>query len=151
MKRLTPHADSPLRTRRPFPMLALLVLLPFVSCIYDAPGDRFYRTLWQSEEQPFRSSASVEADALKDLTLEFLCGNSVCVKATGAAGSYGTYDSHDLTAYFHKLRLSFVSGDSPATIVLEEAHRTDDLLLVSWHYSGSAVSYTTRLVRRSSY
>ena len=88
------------------------------------------------------------------LTIEFLCGSNVRVTATGAVGSYGTYDHHGTTAYFANLRLTYhsdVPDTTPVVIVLEEAHRTDDLLLISWHYSGSAVSYTTRLLRKSSY
>ena len=88
------------------------------------------------------------------LTIEFLCGSNVRVTATGAVGSYGTYDHHGTTAYFSGLHLTYHSGipdTTPAVIILEEAHRTDDLLLISWHYSGSAVSYTTRLLRKSSY
>lgn len=88
------------------------------------------------------------------LTIEFLCGSNVCVTATGAVGSYGTYDTYGTTAYFANLRLTYhsdVPDTTPVVIVLEEAHRTDDLLLISWHYSGSAVSYTTRLVRKGSY
>ena len=85
------------------------------------------------------------------LTLEFLCGGSVCVYATGAVGSYGTYDTHGTTAYFTDLRLTYHNNDTPTVIIIEEAHRTDDLLLISWHYSGSATSYSTRMVRKSSY
>ena len=88
------------------------------------------------------------------LTIEFLCGGSVSVTAPGAIGSYGTYDTHGTTAYFANLRLSYyIDGpdNAPLVIVLEEAHRTDDLLLLSWHYFGSPVSYTTRLVRKGSY
>ena len=38
----------------------------FTSCIFDAPGDRFYRTLWRSSEVPL-GPFSVDK-----LTLEFL-------------------------------------------------------------------------------
>lgn len=85
------------------------------------------------------------------ITIEFLCGNTVRVTATGATGTYGTYDTHGLTAYFSALRLTYIIGEIPVTVVFEEAHRTDDMLLVSWHYEGSGISYTTRLVRRSLY
>lgn len=85
------------------------------------------------------------------LTIDFLCDNKVCVTATGASGSYGTYEHNDNTAYFHNTRLSYPCDGNPIVIVIEEAHRTHDLLLISWHYSGSDISYSTRLVRKSSY
>ena len=183
------------------------ILLLLTSCIYDAPGDQFYRTLWASAEAPFYTAgANDDTDIITDiaayvdtagdtdsdtdiateastagstdsdtdiatesstagntnigtaagitphgLTLEFLCGGSVCVYATGAVGSYGAYDTHGTTAYFADLRLTYYNSGSPIIIFIEEAHRTDDLLLISWHYSGSATSYSTRMVRKSSY
>lgn len=156
-------------------MTALTSILLLTSCIYDAPGDRFYRTLWTSSEATFYTAVTNDAtdigtDIVTEvstagdtdigtaaditphrLTLEFLCGGSVCVYATGAVGSYGTYDTHGTTAYFTDLRLTYHNNGTPTVIIIEEAHRTDDLLLISWHYSGSATSYSTRMVRKSSY
>ena len=156
-------------------MTALTSILLLTSCIYDAPGDRFYRTLWTSSEATFYTAGTNDATDIGTdiatevstagdtdigtaagitphrLTLEFLCGGSVCVYATGAVGSYGTYDTHGTTAYFTDLRLTYHNNDTPTVIIIEEAHRTDDLLLISWHYSGSATSYSTRMVRKSSY
>ena len=188
-------------------MTALASILLLSSCIYDAPGDQFYRTLWASAEAPFYTAgANDDTDIITDiaayvdtagdtdsgtdiateastagstnigtdiateactagstdigtaagitphgLTLEFLCGGSVCVYATGAVGSYGVYDTHGTTAYFEDLRLNYYNSGSPIIIFIEEAHRTDDLLLISWHYSGSTTSYCTRMVRKSSY
>lgn len=85
------------------------------------------------------------------LTIDFLCDNKVKVTATGASGSYGNYEHHGNTAYFHNTSLSYPCDGNPIVIVIEEAHRTHDLLLISWHYSGSDISYSTRLVRKSSY
>ena len=156
-------------------MTALTSILLLTSCIYDAPGDRFYRTLWTSSEATFYTAGTNDATDIGTdiatevstagdtdistaagitphrLTLEFLCGGSVSVYATGAVGSYGTYDTHGTTAYFTDLRLTYHNNDTPTVIIIEEAHRTDDLLLISWHYSGSATSYSTRMVRKSSY
>lgn len=156
-------------------MTALTSILLLTSCIYDAPGDRFYRTLWTSSEATFYTAVTNDAtdigtDIVTEVstagdtdigtaaditphrfTLEFLCGGSVCVYATGAVGSYGTYDTHGTTAYFTDLRLTYHNNGTPTVIIIEEAHRTDDLLLISWHYSGSAISYSTRMVRKSSY
>lgn len=156
-------------------MTALTSILLLTSCIYDAPGDRFYRTLWTSSEATFYTAGTNDATDIgtdiatevstagstdigtaagitpHGLTLEFLCGGSVCVYSTGAVGSYGTYDTHGTTAYFTDLRLTYHNNGTPTVIIIEEAHRTDDLLLISWHYSGSATSYSTRMVRKSSY
>ena len=123
------------------------------SCIYDAPDDRFYRTLWTTEESP-----------LEGLTIEFLCGNGISAQSESAAsGSYGSYETHELTAYFTGLSITY----DAFTAIIEEAHRTDDLLLISWHVAeplsasqmkmagrpdvSTGVSYTTRLHRLSSY
>lgn len=145
------------------PITALIFLVSLTSCIYDAPCDEFYRTLWTSEEAPFNYAAPYKADnsALvtdktrsekpNGLTLEFLCGGSARILATGAAGSYGKYEHHGSTAYFAELHLTYNNNGSPSIIIIEEAHRTDELLLISWHYSGSATSYSTRMIRKSSY
>ena len=148
--------------KRLLPILGMICTLS--SCIYDSPNDRFYRTLWISEESPFNNAEAVATYGLEEgdnylsnggrLTLEFLCDGNITVTATGAVGSYGTYDTYGTTAYFASLELSYYIGDSGTdriVIVLEEAHRTDDLLLLSWHFAGSSVSYTTRMVRKGSY
>ena len=138
MKRFLTPAETPSANRIAVLLLAMVILT--TSCIYDAPNDRFYRTLWVCEEAP-----------LESLTVEFLCGGSVSAIAPHAIGSYGTYDTQGNTAYFIDLRLSNYSDSAPRTIILEEAHRSNDQLLLSWHYSDSPVSYTTRLVRKGSY
>ena len=89
--------------------------------------------------------------AIGGLTIEFLCGNSVRASASGYAGSYGTYTFHDNTARFENLSLSSHINGSPIVIIIEEAHRTDDLLLITWHRSGSETSHSMTLRRRSSY
>ena len=156
--------------KRLLPILGMICILS--SCIYDSPNDNFYRTLWVSEEAPF-SELGQTSDGR--ITIEFLCGGSISVTATGAAGSYGTYQTFGNTAYFVGLTLTCYGhgaeiistyreakeGDSndtksatdndTAKIVMEEAHRTGDILLVSWHIEGSPTSYSTRFSRRSSY
>jgi len=89
--------------------------------------------------------------AIGGLTIEFLCGNSVKASAPGYAGSYGTYTFHDNTARFENLSLSSCINGSPIVIIIEEAHRTDDLLLIIWHHSDSEISHNMTLRRRSSY
>lgn len=109
-----------------------------------------------SEAQNGEETESNLGDEVPDsppsrLTIDFLCDNKVSVTATGASGSFGTYEHHGNTAYFHNTSLSYPCDGNPVVIVIEEAHRTHDLLLISWHYSGSDISYSTRLVRKSSY
>ena len=171
-------------------LLILGMICTLSSCIYDSPNDRFYRTLWISEESPFNNAEAVATYGLEDggdnlsnggrLTLEFLCDGNITATATGAVGSYGTYDTYGTSAYFANLELSYYTGDfgigtnnvtgsesgsdfgngtgsnfnpgaSRIVIILEEAHRTNDLLLLSWHFAGSSISYTTRMVRKGSY
>ena len=143
-----------------FPLMA--AALSATSCIYDSPDcDHFFRTLWTSSEAPF-----------ENLTIEFLCGGNISAKADNAAGSYGSYQPSGETAWFTGLHL--ILDNSPASdaiaydssqteeqdrtettreglIIIEEAHRTNDILLISWHYSGSSVTHSTRLHRLSSY
>ncbi len=214
-------------------MTALAGLLMLTACIYEAPGDRFYRTLWTSAEtaapyglspssldnsnnvpptpeslasgdtafnsasdtdiasgidhcteggnegtssdgpdgiEPSGEGGSTVSDgsdnemtssdgtngdkndfAIGGLTIEFLCGNSVRASAPGYAGSYGTYTSHDNTAHFENLSLSSCINGSPIVIIIEEAYRTGDLLLITWHRSGSETSHSMTLRRKSSY
>ena len=80
-----------------------------------------------------------------------LCGGSVSISASGAIGSYGTYEHHNLTARFQDLSLTYQINESYIRIIIEEAHRSNDLLTINWHLSGSSESHATRLVRRSEY
>lgn len=145
-----------------FPLMA--AALSATSCIYDTPdGDHFFRTLWTSSEAPF-----------ENLTIEFLCGGNITAKADNAIGSYGSYEPSGTTARFTGLRLildDYSEYDSSATaddasqaegqdglestsegiIIIEEAYRTDDILLISWHYSDSSTSHSTQMHRLSSY
>ena len=154
--------------KRLLPILGMICILS--SCIYDSPNDNFYRTLWVSEEAPFSEIGHTTEGRI---TLEFLCGGSISVTATGATGSYGTYQPYGNTAYFAGLTLTYYGdgasiistyreakydesskatyASDPAMLIIEEAHRTGDILLVSWHREGSPTSYSTRFVRRSSY
>lgn len=107
------------------------------SCIYDTPaGDEFFRTLWASDEAPF-----------DDLTIEFLCDGNITAQAANAAGSFGTYECHDLTATFTGLHLILEQG----TVIIEEAHRHRDQLTIRWHYEGDQTGYSTLLRRLSAY
>ena len=66
-------------------LTVLLVLSGANSCIFEAPGDRFYRTLWNSTQVPLGPLA------IEELTLEFLCGERVTVKdGSGTIIAHGT-------------------------------------------------------------
>lgn len=166
-------------------MKRLLTLLGIIcilsSCIYESRDDKFYRTLWVSEEAPFcelgkadlhYKTGNVPALTPGRLTIEFLCGSNISVSATGTTTSYGTYRSSGSSAHFAELSLTFHGKGAetiasyllteedeselpdnapPLTIVIEEAHRSGDQLHVTWHLDGSPTSYSTRFVRRSSY
>ena len=122
--------------------LLLAALVMSTSCIYDAPGDRFYRTHWASSESP------IENLTIGKFTLDFLCGQAVCLKSVpGAATSYGTYESHEDTATFSNLVLYI--GDQ--TLIFIDAHRHDDTLTLNWRQENSQETFTTTLQRLSSY
>ena len=117
------------------------------SCVYDVPSDPFCETMWTTSEQP-----------LDGLTLSFAGAQQIAAQIVPEAGwSYGEYETFDMTAYFAGLQVSYGGYN----VVIEEAHRTDDLLLIIWHVSESfygmgtgpagfdtpGVSYSTRLYR----
>lgn len=122
--------------------LLLAALVMSTSCIYDAPGDSFYRTLWASSESP------LDNIPIDDFTLDFLCGQAVCLKSVpGAATSYGTYESHEDTATFSNLTL-YIGNQ---TITFIDAHRHNDTLTLNWKLQNSPETHTTTLHRLSSY
>lgn len=138
-------APSAIFSRRiPFVLSVLVVFLSFTSCVYDAYGDEFYRTLWVSEEMTAGESPA-------EITLEYLCGNSVCIKADGAAGSYGKYESDGTRSRFRDLSLTYDIGGTAVVVIIEEATRNGDRLLLSWHNSKSRVAQFTSMKRLSSY
>lgn len=176
MKRTASLADSPLRTRRLILALTLSLSasLTLQSCIYDAPGDNLYRTLWVSSEEgasvtdrrisgddqtsgdkltsgDSRTTGSGYRPNLTGLTLEFLCGGSVSIRAKGAAGSFGTYSANKSSATFKGLTLTYYTGSAPTVLIIEEAHRNNNILVINWHYADCDESHTTDLLRRSSY
>lgn len=108
------------------------------SCIYDAPGDRFYRTLW--------ISTGNDSD-LGSVTLEFLCGGQVSVTSTAALGSFGYYESDDMQAWFTDLTL--VSDN--ATITIVEAYRHGDNLNLIWFDESDLEQNSIMLHRLSAY
>lgn len=93
----------------------ILAALILASCIYEAPGDCFYRTLWESSDShtPFGP-----------VTLEFLCGETASVSAPGTIGSFGSYAPSGATATFTGLTLT----RDTLTAHLIHAHRQGDKL-----------------------
>ena len=106
------------------------------SCIYEAPGDNFYRTLWTSSEEP-----------LGKITLEFLCGKQISVKSPDAAGTFGTYESDGYWAWFEGLTLTY----DGTTVYILEARRSDDLLHLTWFTDSDSTPHTTLMHRLSAY
>lgn len=142
-------------------VISLCAVTAFLStsCISDAPGDHFYRTLWTSSDSP-----------LGKITIEFLCGGQISIQSPDAVGSYGTYVSDGHTARFNGLTLMYESESAAALaesddivaisgnvktlqqrILIEEAHRSGDLLTIIWHLEGSSTARTSRLTRLSAY
>lgn len=98
-------------------LLIAAMCISLSSCIYDAPGDKFYRTLWTSDEETFGQ-----------MTLDFLCDGNVCAKAENAdLDDYGTYQSDGITATFKDLSLPI--GNQ--TILLLQAHKNGDHLTLT--------------------
>ena len=122
--------------------LLLAALVMSASCIYDAPGDHFYRTLWTSSESPLGNVP------IEEFTLDFLCGQAVCLKSSsGSATVYGTYESNQYTATFSNLIL-YIDNQ---TLTFIDAQRHNDTLTLNWRQENSPETFTTNLHRLSSY
>ena len=134
---------------------AMIAIFLFTSCIYDAPGDEFYRTLWTSDTSLSDTSLSdtslSEALVPDDLLLDFLCNGQVYAQSTSApAGDYGTYRSNKSEATLQDLSLTLHQG----TIIFTHAQRSGDTLLLTYQfistYSTSAPQ-TIKMHRLSAY
>ena len=125
------------------------VIIPMVaamffstSCIYDAPGDKFYRTLWKSSQVPL---GPMTVDAL---TLEFLCGERVTLKdGSGIIIAHGPYSPDGNVAVLDEV-IAVVDGINVSFV---EAHRNGDTLFLLWRPEGMMYPFTTAMERRSSY
>ncbi len=130
-------------------ILGLVAALPLMatslvtaSCIYDAPGDRFFRTLWKSAPDPLGPYE------MEEITLEFLCDGQVSIKNNdGVIIAYGTYAFDDAVAVFPDLAI-VVDG---VKISFMEAHRNGDTLFLLWRPDFMAYPFTTALDRLYSY
>lgn len=122
--------------------LSLLIFLTATSCIFDAPDDRFYRTLWKSDEVPLGPFP------VQELTLEFLCGQSICLKTdVNGIACYGSYESDDHTAIFQNLTLSLKDH----TITFIDADWSGETLFLRWRIEDSVYPFTTAMRRLSAY
>lgn len=109
------------------------------SCIYEAPGDEFYRTLWSSSEVPL---GPIDVD---ELTLEFLCGNKVTIKdGNNIIIAYGSYDPDGRTAVFTDI----VATIDDIAITFLEAHLDNDVLFLLWRPDDMLYPFTTALTRK---
>ena len=147
--------------KRLLPILGMICTLS--SCIYDSPNDRFYRTLWISEESPFNNAEAVATYGLEEsgnylsnggrLTLEFLCGEGVSVRTTSASrqsagpSAFGTYSFDGPTAVLNNLKIEYSNG----TITFLEAHRNGDTLFLLWRVESMLYLFTTAMRRLSEY
>ena len=129
-----------MRSRIMHSILATFTLAMLSGCIYDTPkDDKFYRTLWTSEDFPYGS-----------ITLEFLCDNNVSIKGDGAIGSYGYYTPAEKTAHFSSLDLRYENGKA-ITIIIEEAYRNGDTMHTTWHQRDSNTTFSATMTRLKAY
>ena len=112
----------------------------FTSCIFEDAGDRFYRTLWESTDVPLGPFSANE------LTLEFLCGNSISISTDNRAGaSFGSYDSNGQTAVFHDLTME-IDG---LLVTFIDADLSGNTLFLRWRVENSVYPFTTAMHRVS--
>ena len=129
-----------------FILCVLAVPVLVTSCIYEAPGDQFYRTLWTAE------GIQLGPFDISSLTLEFLCDEEVSITITDRSRqitgyTYGRYSPENMTAVFENLSVSIQNLE----VTFIEAHRDGDTLYLIWQFENSALPFTTILHRKSSY
>lgn len=123
-------------------VLGTMAVFGFSSCIFDGAGDKFYRTLWESSEVPLGPFE------VEQLTLEFLCGESISIKVDDADMTlYGTYETDGETAVFHNLSLEIENF----TITFIDANWGGETLFLRWRIENSVYPFTTAMHRLSSY
>ena len=130
-----------LTTRFIAAMTFAAIALGTSSCIYDAPGDNFYRTLWKSSPEAL---GQFDTGAIK---VEFLCDNKITVRDGTRIIAYGNYISDDDVAIFSGLQ-TILEGYE---VTFFEAHRSGDTLFLLWYYDGVNCTFTTSLGRLSAY
>ena len=129
-----------------FILCVLAVPVLVTSCIYEAPGDQFYRTLWTAE------GIQLGPFDISSLTLEFLCNGEVSITVTDKSRlisgyTYGTYTPDNTTAVLEGLTINIQNHE----VTFMEAHRNGNTLLLLWEIEDSSNKFTTTLQRKSSY
>lgn len=120
----------------------LATMLTFTSCIFDAPNDRFFRTLWECDQDP------LDTFEIKEITLEFLCNNYVSLKTDNSTiVNYGTYESDCKNVTFQGLTLR-ADGH---IITFIDAQLSGDNLYLQWTIDDSTYPSTSILKRISVY
>ena len=110
--------------------------LIYTSCVIDAPGDKFYKTLWESDEVPLGPFP------VEELAIEFLSENGIILTLdNGTVVCHGPYDSNDITAIFHNLSLR-IQG---RTITFIDAQLSGSVLFLRWRIEDSVYPFTTAL------
>lgn len=137
---------KPSSTLRPFGLVGIIVLTSAViilnSCIFEAPGDNFYRTMWNASQLP---SGALDTESL---TLEFLCSEQVTIKdGSGIIIAHGTYSPDCNTAVLEEV----IAVIDDVTVTFLEAHRNADTLFLLWKPDGQDYAFTTAMDRKSSY
>ena len=126
----------------------MAVVLCTSSCIYDAPGDKFYRTLWKSVPFPFESLDTDSSSDNAALTVEFLCGRCITVQdSAGKIIAYGTYTPDGYAAIFAGLEFSVGN----VVVTFTQAQRNGDSLDLQWQVSTQRITHTLSLYRLSAY
>jgi hypothetical protein len=129
-------------------VLSTAAVFCFNSCIFEAHGDRFYRTLWESDEASQNSYPADNYFPAGELTLEFLCGSTISISTKSRAGaSFGTYTCNEQTAVLHNLTMEL----DGKLITFIDAHRSGDTLFLRWHTDQSSDTFTTVMHRLSEY
>ena len=123
-------------------LICLLAVFVFNSCIFDSAGDKFYRTLWESDAETLVTLPAGE------FTLEFLCGQAVSVKvAESPIISYGTYESDGCRAIIHGLTTSLEGK----VVSFTDSVRDGDTMYLHCRMVGSCETYTLVMHRLSAY
>ena len=117
---------KPSSTLRPFGLVGIIVLTSTViilnSCIFEAPGDNFYRTMWNASQLP---SGALDTESL---TLEFLCSEQVTIKdGSGIIIAHGTYSPDCNTAVLEEV----IAVIDDVTVTFLEATQHGILIVIS--------------------
>jgi hypothetical protein len=110
--------------------------LIYTSCIIDAPGDKFLKTMWESDEVPLGPFP------IEELSIEFLSENGIILSLdNGAIVCNGTYDSNDIIAVFHNLSAKLEGR----TITFIDAQLSGKTLFLRWRVENSVYPFTTAM------